>query len=168
MNLSKISENLYANPDSAVSAATGLSEIAMNLFGKSNVYKDKVGNQMNTDMYGRPIYSTQNYQQSINGLREDARGEVGESALSGAVGGLKAVAAIGGLPGAAIGLGVGAIAGLFGGKKRKRELDNEISNRETKLKDSTKSFNMDNTNYFEDVNADSVNSYLLSQRAMRF
>lgn len=165
--LKQLSANLKENPQLGVGGATGLAELAMNLFGKSGVHNDQRGNVMNTDLYGRPVFSSDNYEQSINALKESSRGEVLNSALGGAASGAKIGTMFGPL-GAGIGAGVGAIGGLIGGKKRKREFDNEIESRKTKLNESVKGFNIDNMNYFDDVNADSINSYLMSQRAMRF
>jgi hypothetical protein len=154
--------------------AQGITELAFNLFGKSGVDKDKMGNQMSTDIYGRPVYSYENYQGSIDDIRERAKQEVGQSTLSGTMSGLKAGAAIGSivpglgtLVGGAVGAGAGAIGGFIGGKKRKKELNVEALSRADKLKDSTISFNNENENYFESTQADSINSYLLSERMRR-
>ena len=130
---------------------------------------------MGRDIYGRPIYSYQNYQNSIDQLEMDRKGQVGSSVLSGVGSGAKAGLSIGSmipLPGAsAIGAGIGAVvgsvAGLIGGKKRDREMKREIANREEMMRDSVLSFNQSNQNFFQGTQADTVQSYLLNQRARR-
>lgn len=152
----------------------GLIGIGTNLFGKSGIYNDKTGNQMTTDIYGRPIYSYQNYQESIDSIKDQRKGQVGDSVLSGLSSGVQAGAAIGSIVpgigtaiGAAGGALVGSIAGFIGGKKRDKEMREELANRESKLKDSVVSFNQGNENFFSSTQADSVQSYLLNQRARR-
>lgn len=163
-----------ANITPIMQGAQGLLGIGMNLFGNSGVYNDEIGNRMGVDIYGRPIYSYQNYQESIESLKEERKGQVGESVVSGLGSGAQAGAAIGSIVpgvGTAIGAGLGAVvgsvAGFIGGKKRDREMKSEIANREMKLKDSTIMFNQNNENFFSGAQADSVQSYLLNQRARR-
>lgn len=174
-NASKIGSFVQGNTANISSAATGLLGVGTSLFGKSGVYNDEAGNRMATDIYGRPVYSYQNYQESIDTIADQRKGQVGQSVLSGLGSGVQAGAAIGtmvgGPLGTAIGAGAGAIigsvAGFIGGKKRDREMRDEIANRESKLLDSTIGFNQNNQNYFSDAQSESVQSYLLSQRARR-
>lgn len=163
-----------ANVGAITQGATSLLEMSTNLFGKSGVPVDESGNRMGTDIYGRPTFTYQNYDNAIDQIRSDADSEVGDSIKSGIKSGISGGAAIGSLiPGVGTALGaaggaiVGTISGLIGGKKRKNEMMDEVANRESKLNQSIRSFNQDNTNYFQSNMADSVSSYLQSQRMRR-
>lgn len=155
--------------------ATSLIELGSNIFGGSGIDTDEIGNRMTTDLYSRPVYSYQDYSNSIDMLEDRSEAEVGRSIVSGVGSGVKSGAAIGSMIapgiGTAVGAGIGAlggaIGGWLGGKKRKSEMSDEIANRENKLKESTKSFNQDNTNYFQSTQADSIESYLMAQRGRR-
>lgn len=163
-----------ANVGAITQGATSLLDMSTNLFGKSGVAVDESGNRMGTDIYGRPTFTYQNYENAIDQIRDGADSEVGDSIKSGIKSGVSGGAAIGSLiPGVGTALGaaggavVGTITGLIGGKKRKNEMEDEIANRESKLNQSIRSFNQDNTNYFQSNMADSVSSYLQSQRMRR-
>lgn len=161
-------ESNFNNRFNQVSAGLGgLSSLAMNIFGNSGVENDVIGNRMATDLYGRPVFSTQSYQNSIDQLDFRQRGEIGRSALSGAGAGAAAGTAIAPGIGTAIGAGIGAIGGLIGGRRRRNQIRDEISNRQTKLDASVDMFNRGNRNFFEEDTARATNSFLLSERARR-
>lgn len=145
----------------------GLSSLAMNIFGNSGVENDVTGNRMATDLYGRPVFSTQSYQNSIDQLDFQKRGEIGRSALSGAGAGAAVGTAIVPGIGTAIGAGLGAIGGIIGGRRRRNQIRDEISNRNEKLDASVDRFNRGNKNFFEEDKAKATNSFLLSERSRR-
>lgn len=165
----------YDNPAAAGQAVSGLAGVADALFGKANVVKDKNGNSMGEDMYGRPVMHTQSYQSSIDQLGRDAKGEVGKSVGQGTAAGASTGAAIGSMImpgiGTLIGGGIGAIggatAGLIGGKSRQKKMKKEIANREGLLNESMMRLNEDNKDYFEKDMASDINRFKMSQRAMR-
>lgn len=168
--------NFAMDNSSAIgSAATGLLELGTNIFGGSGVARDDRGNQMQTDIYGRPIFSYQNYESSIDLIKDDAKGEVRDSVLSGTMSGLKAGSSIGSMIapgiGTAIGAGVGAlggaIGGFIGGKKRSRQMKDEIANRERLMAKSVDQFNSSNRDFFQSSMASDVSSYLQNNRSRR-
>lgn len=148
-------------------AVTGLSSLAMNIFGNSGIEKDSVGNRMTTDLYGRPVFSSNAYQGSIDTIRDDAKSQIGTSLMSGAASGAQIGTAIAPGIGTAIGAVGGAIGGLIGGRRRKKQMMNEVRNRETMLDKSITSFNTENRNFFESDAAASANSFALSERSRR-
>jgi len=159
--------DLAGNAGAIMGGAKGLLELGTNIFGKSGIEEDETGNKMTTDLYGRPVYSTKSYQNSIDGIKDTAKGEVGKSVMGGAMSGFEAGMASGNAFIAGGGAIVGAIGGLIGGKRRKKEALAEVSNRENLLKESTIGFNADNKSYFEGEMADRTSSYLMSQRFRR-
>lgn len=170
----KVGDFAVSNVGQIGTAAEGLVGMADNLFGGSGVHNDKDGNRMATDIYGRPIYSSQSYKDSIEAIEDNSKGEIGRSIGKGIGSGATTGAAIGSIvPGIGTAIGavggaiVGGLTGWLGGKKRKKEMREEISNRENLLDKSIDMFNRDNLNYFENNSADSIKSYLLSQRASR-
>lgn len=173
--ISKAGDFAMENFGAISQGATSLIELGSNIFGGSGVETDEMGNRMTTDIYGRPVYSYQDYSNSIDMLEDRTEGEVGRSVVSGIGSGVKAGASIGSMIapgiGTAIGAGIGAIGGtiggIIGGSKRKREMEEEIANRENKLKESVASFNQENQDYFQSTQADSISSYLMAQRGRR-
>ena len=163
---SKAKEYAQENPEALASGLTGLVSLATNIFGNSGIEKDQKGNVMATDIYGRPVYSSAGYRDSIEMLKDESKKQIGSSVLSGASSGAAAGAAFG-LPGIGIGAIGGAIGGLIGGKRRKNQIKEEIRNRDLKLQESNRRFNADNSNYFEQAMTEDVNNFLLSRRAMR-
>lgn len=164
--LDKAKNYMSENPEGLAAGVGGLVGLATNLFGNSQVEKDEKGNGMATDVYGRPVYSTAGYMNSIDLLEDQAKKSIGSSMVSGVTSGIAAGSMLGPY-GAAIGAGAGAVAGLIGGKRRKNQIKDEVRNREQKLKESVNRFNVSNKNYFEEAMTADVNEFMLARRAQR-
>lgn len=165
--LGKAGNFMSSNADPIGMGISGLMGLSSAIFGGAGIDRDELGNRMTTDVYGQPVYSFQNYQSSIDEIKDRSKGEIGSSIISGASSGAQLGTAIAPGIGTAIGAGVGAIGGLFGGKRRKNKMKEEIRRRKNMLGESVTKFNEDSSDFYEDQMATDVRNFLLAKRAMR-
>lgn len=150
----------------ATGMAGGAIQVGDAIFGKAQFDKNVKAPSVATDVAGRPIYNQYSFIEANKDFRKDIKGTIGRGILQGASGGLQMGAQTGNpyvMAGATI---AGALGGLIGGKKRKKQLLSEAVRREDLSNKAVDRFNTSSINYSQELEADDFRDALLRRRRL--